>query len=305
MCHWFLQCQWSKMYTKWTMQGPYCNATITLVNPPTPEHSWGGVWCGGGGASLAIPCALRRLVFAVSLKFLISVDFLSNVPSYTDWHKAWNLCADPWGHQGDIARVGVVRKTVNRILLEQAATAGLEPGAPRKTTARQERTLFRMVREDHFKSARALTEKMRKLYGVCVDCCRTVLPSACSNVCYIAFSNVSQGSYNYSLQNAIEIQGLNEHLYQQLYKTLHTAHICYRWRVQSIKAFENCCWKRIDKGWKFDPWLSVWCLVLSLLGRDTSFIIMSSILRPWSHSGTPRSIISRYYVWHVDDKCRI
>ena len=48
-----------------------------------------------------------------TLKFLISIYFLSNAPSYTDWHKAWNLCAGRWGHgQGDIAaRVGVAQKT--------------------------------------------------------------------------------------------------------------------------------------------------------------------------------------------------
>ena len=73
--------------------------------------------------------------------------------------------------QGYIAaRVGVARKTVNRILLRQAATGSLEPGkstgAPRKTTARQDRALIRMVREDRLKSARALNERMRNLYGV-------------------------------------------------------------------------------------------------------------------------------------------
>ena len=57
--------------------------------------------------------------------------------------------------QGDIAAwVGVARKTVNRILLGQAATASLEPGqstaALRKTAVRQGRALFRIVREDGF-----------------------------------------------------------------------------------------------------------------------------------------------------------
>ena len=73
--------------------------------------------------------------------------------------------------QGDIAaKIGVARKNVNRILLRQVASASQEPGkstaAIRKTTARQECALFRMVREDRFKSARALTERMRNLYGV-------------------------------------------------------------------------------------------------------------------------------------------
>ena len=73
--------------------------------------------------------------------------------------------------QGDIAgRVGVRRETVNRILHRHATTGSLEPGkstgAPRKTTARQDRALFRMVREDRFRSARSLNERMRNVYGV-------------------------------------------------------------------------------------------------------------------------------------------
>ena len=75
--------------------------------------------------------------------------------------------------QGDIAaKIAVARKNVNRIVLRQVATASQEPGksaaALRKTTARQECALFRMVHEDRFKSARALIERMRNLYGVSV-----------------------------------------------------------------------------------------------------------------------------------------
>ena len=101
----------------------------------------------------------------------ISIDFVSNAPSYTDWHKAWNLCTGTWGHaSSDIAaRVGVAQET-SSILLKQAATASLELGksigAPRKTTARQECALFRMVREDHFKGA------VPSLRGwvICMEC---------------------------------------------------------------------------------------------------------------------------------------
>ena len=67
--------------------------------------------------------------------------------------------------------IGVARKTANRILLRQSASARLGPGkstgAPRKTTARQEWALFRMIHEDCFlQSARALTERIRNVYGV-------------------------------------------------------------------------------------------------------------------------------------------
>ena len=73
--------------------------------------------------------------------------------------------------QGAIAaRVGLTRVTVNRILKRHAATGSLVPGkssgAPRKTTPWQDRALLRMVRQDRFLSARALTARMRNLYGM-------------------------------------------------------------------------------------------------------------------------------------------
>ena len=73
--------------------------------------------------------------------------------------------------QGAIAvHVGLTRATVNRILKGHAATGSLVPGkssgAPRKTTPRQDRALPRMVRQDRFLSARALTARMRNLYGM-------------------------------------------------------------------------------------------------------------------------------------------
>ena len=73
--------------------------------------------------------------------------------------------------QGAIAaRVGLTRATVNRILKRHAATGSLVPGkssgAPRKTTPRQDHALLRMVGQDRFLSARALTARVRNLYGM-------------------------------------------------------------------------------------------------------------------------------------------
>ena len=73
--------------------------------------------------------------------------------------------------QGAIAaHVGLTRATVYRILERHAATGSMVPGkssgAPRKTTPRQDRALLRMVRQDRFLSARALTALMRNLYGM-------------------------------------------------------------------------------------------------------------------------------------------
>ena len=80
--------------------------------------------------------------------------------------------------QGDIAaRVGLTRATVNRILKRHAATGSMVPGkssgAPRKTTPRQDRALLRMVRQDRFLSARALTVRMSNLYWM--RACRTTV----------------------------------------------------------------------------------------------------------------------------------
>ena len=68
------------------------------------------------------------------------------------------------------ALVGLTHATVNRILKRLAATGSLVPGkssgAPRKTTPRQDHALLRMVRQDRFLSARALTAQMKNLYGM-------------------------------------------------------------------------------------------------------------------------------------------
>ena len=73
--------------------------------------------------------------------------------------------------QGAIAaRVGLTRATVNRIIKRHAATGSLVPakssGAPCKTTPRQDLALLRMVQQDRFLSAQALTARMRNLYGM-------------------------------------------------------------------------------------------------------------------------------------------
>ena len=65
-------------------------------------------------------------------------------------------------------RMGLIPATVNRIPRRHAATGTLVPGkstgVPRKPTPRQDRVLLRMVRQDRFINARALTAQMRNLY---------------------------------------------------------------------------------------------------------------------------------------------
>ena len=85
-------------------------------------------------------------------------------------HEVFALAREDIKQGAIAARVGLTRATVNRILKRHAATGSLVPGkssgAPRKTTPRQDRALLRMVRQDRFLSARALTARMRNLYGM-------------------------------------------------------------------------------------------------------------------------------------------
>ena len=85
-------------------------------------------------------------------------------------HEVFTLARDGIKQGAIAAHVGLTRATVNRILNRHAATGSVVPskssGAPRKTTPRQGRALLRMVRQDRFLSAQALTARMRNLYGM-------------------------------------------------------------------------------------------------------------------------------------------
>ena len=85
-------------------------------------------------------------------------------------HKVFALAREGIKQGAIAARVGLTRATVNCILERLAATGSLAPGkssgAPRKTKPRQDPALLRMVRQDRFLSARALTAWMRNLYGM-------------------------------------------------------------------------------------------------------------------------------------------
>ena len=85
-------------------------------------------------------------------------------------HEVFALAREGIKQGANAARVGLTRATINRILKRHAATGSLVPGkssgAPRKRTPRQDRALLRMVRQDRFLSARALTARMRNLYGM-------------------------------------------------------------------------------------------------------------------------------------------
>ena len=112
---------------------------------------------------------LNQYLHIFSKVFLIVRTMLQPTPMGIR-HEVFALAREGIKQGAIAARVGLTRATVNRILKRHAATGSLVPGkssgAPRKTTPRQDRALLRMVRQDRFLSARALTTRMRNLYGV-------------------------------------------------------------------------------------------------------------------------------------------
>ena len=85
-------------------------------------------------------------------------------------HEVFALACEGIRQGAIAARVGLTRATFISILKRHAAMGSLVPGkssgAPRKTTPQQDRALLRVVRQDRFLRARALTARMRNLYGM-------------------------------------------------------------------------------------------------------------------------------------------
>ena len=109
-------------------------------------------------------------IFAYFSKVFLIVRTMPRPTPMGIRHEVFALAREGIKQGAIAARVGLTRATVNRILKRHAATGSLVPGkslgAPRKTTPRQDRALLRMVRQDRFLSARALTARMRNLYGM-------------------------------------------------------------------------------------------------------------------------------------------
>ena len=103
-------------------------------------------------------------------KFFLIVRTMPRPTPMCIRHEVFALAREGIKQGAIVARVGLTRATVNRILKRHAATWSLVPGkssgAPRKTTPQQDRALLRMVQQDRFLSARALTARMRNLYGM-------------------------------------------------------------------------------------------------------------------------------------------
>ena len=129
------------------------------------NHSIGG----RSPKSIFIVTTLNQYLHIFSKVFLIVRTMPRPTPMCIR-HEVFALAREGIKQGAIAARVGLTRATVNRILKRHAATGSLVPGkssgAPRKTTPRQHRALLRMVRQDRFLSARALTARMRNLYGM-------------------------------------------------------------------------------------------------------------------------------------------
>ena len=122
-----------------------------------------------GGRSPKSIFTLWQLWINICIFFKSFSDCSNNAPMGIR-HEVFALAREGIKQGAIAARVGLTRATINRILKRHAATESLVPGkssgAPRKTTPRQDRALLRMVRQDRFLSARALTAQMRNLYGM-------------------------------------------------------------------------------------------------------------------------------------------
>ena len=86
------------------------------------------------------------------------------------WHEVLALAHEGMRQSTIAGRLGLTHASINRILWRHAANGTLVPGkstgAPQKTTHRRDCVLLRMVWQDRFISARALTVRMRNLYGM-------------------------------------------------------------------------------------------------------------------------------------------
>ena len=115
-------------------------------------------------------CGNFKSIFAYFFKSFLIVRTMPRPNPMGIRHEVFALAREGIKQGAIAARMGLTHATFNRILKRHAATGSLVPGkssgAPPKTTPRQDRALLRMVRQDRFLSARALTARMRNLYGM-------------------------------------------------------------------------------------------------------------------------------------------
>ena len=102
----------------------------------------------------------------------INPDCSNNAPSNPIGirHDVFALTREGMQQSANAGHLRVTRATVNHIIWRHAATGALVPGkstgAPRKTTPHQDHVFLMKILQDRFISARALTVRMRNLYGM-------------------------------------------------------------------------------------------------------------------------------------------
>ena len=128
---------------------------------PKPQYRWSFPQI-----NLHTVTTLNQYLHIFSKVFLIARTMPRPTPMGIR-HEVFALAREGIKQGAIAARVGLTRATINCILKRHAATGSLVPGkssgAPRKATPRKDRALLRMVRQDRFLSARALTARMRNL----------------------------------------------------------------------------------------------------------------------------------------------
>ena len=113
-------------------------------------------------------CGKFESTIAYFFQFSMIVLIMPRPTSIGIRHEVLALACEGMWQSAIAGCMGQSRATVNRILQRHVATGTLVPGkstgAPRMTTPRQDRALFRMVQQDCFISAQALIAQMRNLY---------------------------------------------------------------------------------------------------------------------------------------------
>ena len=132
---------------------------------PKPQYRWSSPQI-----NLHTVTTLNQYLHIFSKVFLI----VRTMPRPTPMgirHEVFALAREGIKQGAIAARVGLTRATVNRILKRHAAmhwifgARQVFRGSPKDNTSAR-RALLRMVRQDRFLSARALTARMRNLYGM-------------------------------------------------------------------------------------------------------------------------------------------
>ena len=153
--NWHAMYLWLLAYEFW----PYLGKTSTSLPSgitAVQNHSLGG--------HSHLPSHCGKLESAISYLFSILTDWSNNARSNPYKYKAWSACTCPWGHAAQYYCWSCWSDSCY-CKLHPPEVPGKSTGFSRKTTPCQDRVLLRMVWQDPFINALALTAWMRNLHG--------------------------------------------------------------------------------------------------------------------------------------------